>query len=87
MSKYIHILFLFSIIIFALYIICTGNTNKEIIINVMLSTHSHGANATISSELHWASLCLANVVSFPSNIPSTQAVLSLDSAKRYLQAI
>ena len=27
----------------------------------MLSTQSHGANATISSELHGASLCLANV--------------------------
>ena len=25
---------------------------KKNIINVMLSTHSHGANATISSELH-----------------------------------
>ena len=48
-------------IIFALYIICTGNTNKEIIINVMLSTQRHGANATISSELHGASLCLATV--------------------------
>ena len=54
----------------------------------MLSTHSHGANATISSELHGASLCLANVVSGPwKNIPSTQAVLSLASTKRYLQAI
>ena len=82
-----YISFLFSIIILALYIICTGNTNKEIIINVMLSTQSHGANATISSELHGASLCLANVVSGPLNIPSTQAVLSLASAKRYLQAI
>ena len=78
-----YISFLFSIIIFALYIICrpTGNTNKEIIINVMLSTQSHGVNATISSELHGASLCLANVVSGPWNIPSTQAVLSLASAK------
>ena len=82
-----YISFLFSMIIFALYIICTGNTNKEIIINVMLSTQSHGANATISSELHGESLCLANVVSGPWNIPSTQAVLSLASAKRYLQAI
>ena len=55
----------------------------------MLNTQSHGANATISSELHGASLCLANVVSGPSqwNIPSTQAVLSLASTKRYLQAI
>ena len=86
MSKNVHI-FLFSIIIFALYIICVGNTNKEIIINVMLSTQSHGANATISSELHEASLCLANVVSGPWNIPSTQTVLSIASAKRYLQAI
>ena len=61
---------------------------KEIIINVMLSTQSHGANATISSELHGASLCLANsVVSGPWKIPSTQAVLSLASAERYLQAI
>ena len=82
-----YISFLFSIIIFALYIICTGNTNKEIIINVMLSTQSHGENATSSSELHGASLCLANVVSGPWNIPSTQAVLSLASAKRYLQAV
>ena len=70
-----YIYFLFSIIIFALYIICTGNTNKEIIINVMLSTQSHGANATISSELHGASLCLANVVSGPWNIPSTKLCL------------
>ena len=53
----------------------------------MLSTQSHGANATISSELHGASLCLANVVSGPWNIPSTQVVLSLASAKRYLQAV
>ena len=53
---------------------------------MMLSTQSHGANATISSELHGASLCLANVVSGPWNIPSTQAVLSLASTKRYLQA-
>ena len=73
--KQMYISFLFSIIIFALYIICTENTNKEIIINVMLSTQSHGATATISSELHGASLCLANVVSGPWNIPSTQAVL------------
>ena len=82
-----YIFILFSIIIFALYIICTGNTNKEIIINVMLSTQSHGAKATISSELHRASLCLVNVVCGPWNIPNTQAVLSLASAKRYLQAI
>ena len=36
----------------------------------MLSTQSHGANATISSELHGASLCLVNVVSGQCNIPS-----------------
>ena len=53
----------------------------------MLSTESHGTYATISSELHGASICLVNVVSEPWNIPNTQAVLSLASAKRYLQAI
>ena len=65
-----YISFLFAIIIFALYIICTGNTNKEIIINVMLSTQGHGANATISSELHGASLCVANVVSGIYQVPN-----------------
>ena len=53
----------------------------------MLSTQSHVANATISSELHKTNLYLTNVVSGPWNIPSTQAVLSLASTKRYLQAI
>ena len=83
--KKLHIFFIFYHYFCIVYKYVLGTLNKEIIINVMLSTQSHGANATISSELHGASLCLANVVSGPWNIPSTQAVLSLASTKRYFQ--
>ena len=83
------IYFWFSIIIFALYIICTASTNIHvgIIINVMCSAQSHGANATISRGLHGTSLCLVTVVNEPWNIQNTPSVLSLAGAKRYLQAM
>ena len=63
--KKLHIFFIFYHYFCIVSKYALGTRIQKNIINVMLSTHSHGANATISSELHGASLCLANVVSGP----------------------
>ena len=57
--------------------------NRGIIIN----TQSQGANVTIISALHGASLCLVTVVTGPWYIQNTHSVLSLNNGKRYLLAM